>query len=120
MLIELNHYGKKMQEFEDHAVPTTAKKGMGGLAMRVIRPGENIKDLAARDLIRCALSLDYVHAAVIGTDSLKVLKENLDLVKNFTPRKDSKMREMRTALAPFYRYERLVWMEPWYKDVMMV
>lgn len=120
MLIALNHYQKGKQKFEEHAVPTAAKKGMGVLVMKVIRPRENIKTLAASDLIRYALTLDHVHAAVIGTDSLEVLKENIALVKNFKPLSDDKMREMRTALAPFYRHEQLVWMQPWYHDGMLV
>jgi uncharacterized protein len=120
MLIALNHHQKGKQKFEEHAVPAAAKKGMGVLAMKVIRPRENIKNLAARDLARYALSLENVNAAVIGTDSLAVLKENIDIVKYFKPLNDSEMREMQTALAPFYRHEKLVWMQPWYQDGMIV
>ena len=116
MLIALNHYQKGNEKFEEHAVPFAAQKGMGVLAMKVIRPREKNKNLKATDLIRYALSLKHVNAAVIGTDSLTVLKQNIELIKNFKPLSDPEMERLRVALAPFYRHEGLEWMHPAYED----
>ena len=72
MLIAMNHQ-KKEENFEELPVPYAAKKGMGVLAMKVIRPRETVESLDPKDLIRYALSLEGVTAAVVGTDSIKVL-----------------------------------------------
>ena len=74
MLIALNHQEQGKQPFEEQPVPFAAKKGMGVLAMKVIRPRETVNGLNPDDLIRYALSLNGVTAAVIGTDSLEVLQ----------------------------------------------
>jgi len=116
MLIALNHYSKGQEKFEEHAVPYAAQKGMGVIVMKVIRPRETVKNLRVEDLIRYALSLEHVNAAVIGTDSLEVLKQNIDLIKNFQPMTEQEMIRIRTALTPFYRHERLEWMHERYRD----
>ncbi|HKJ68974.1 MAG TPA: aldo/keto reductase [bacterium] len=116
MLIALNHYQQGNQPFEEKAIPTAKSKGMGVIVMKVIRPRETVRSVTPRDLIRYALSLKNADAAVVGTDSLQVLKENIQLVKNFTPMTDSEMEEMHSALTPFYRHQGLEWMEPHYQD----
>ena len=119
MLIAMNHL-RKEQRFEEQAVPAAGRKGMGVLAMKVIRPRETIKSLNPRDLIGYALSLDHISAAVIGMDSLAVLKDGIDLIQNFRPLSPPKMEEIRARLAPFYRHEQLAWMQPGYEDGMYV
>ncbi len=119
MLIAMNHQ-LPGQPFEEQAVPAAASKGMGILAMKVIRPRENINSLQPSELIRYALSLENISAAVIGIDSLAVLKDNINLVQNFAPLSPSRMEEISVKLTPFYRHENLVWMEPWYEDGMQI
>jgi len=120
MLIALNHHQKGEQKFEQQAVPAAAEKGMGVLVMKVIRPRETVENLNPRNLVRYALSLDFVHSAVIGTDSLKVMKENIELIKKFKPMDEKEMQEIRAVLAPFYRHENLDWMSPGYVDGRLV
>ncbi|MDJ0843329.1 aldo/keto reductase [Crocosphaera sp.] len=119
MLIAMNHYYTK-QKFEEQAVPAAAKKGMGILAMKAVRPRENIDNLNPQDLISYALSLEHISSAVIGIDSLQILKDNIELVKNFTPLSPSRMEEIRASLTPFYNHENLAWMKPNYVDGMNV
>ncbi|MDJ0574288.1 MAG: aldo/keto reductase [Xenococcaceae cyanobacterium MO_234.B1] len=119
MLIAMNHQ-RKEQRFEEQAVPAAGSKGMGVLAMKVVRPRETIKSLNPRELIRYALSLDHISAAVVGMDSLAVLKDGIDLIQNFRPLSAPRIEEIRVRLAPFYRHEKLVWMQPWYEDGMDV
>ena len=116
MLIALNHYSKGQEKFEEHAVPYAAQKGMGVIVMKAIRPRETVKSLQVKDLIRYALSLEHVNAAVIGTDSMEVLKQNIELIKNFRPMSEQEMIQIRSALAPFYRHEKLEWMHEPYRD----
>jgi len=117
MLIALDHNvpdGK--QQFEKLSMPAAAKKGMGILAMKVIRPRETVEGLAPESLINYALSLKHVSAAVIGTDSIDVVKANVELVKNFKPMPESEMQKLRMALRPFHRGGRVPWLQPGYFD----
>lgn len=116
MLIALNHYEERKGDFEKQAVPAAADRDMGVLAMKVIRPRETVEGVKPEDLIRYALSLPHVHAAVIGTDSLDVLKKNIQLVKNYKPMTQEAMRDMRSVLSPFFAGRNLRWMSPGYSD----
>lgn len=116
MLIALNHHRDGEQKFEEQAVPAAGQKNMGVMAMKVIRPREITPDLSAQDLIRYALTLSHVDTAVIGMDSLEVLKENIQLLKHFEPLPESRMQELKTSLVPFYQRHNLPWMSPYYRD----
>jgi len=115
MLIALNHQ-KQGEKFEEQPVPFASKKGMGVLAMKVIRPRETVNGLDPKDLVRYALSLDGVTAAVIGTDSLEVLEKNVETIRNFETLSQEKMNELHAALDPFYQSKQLPWMQPGYFD----
>ena len=47
MLIALNHFSSKNENFEKHAVPVAAEKGLGIMVMKVIRPRETLKNLSS-------------------------------------------------------------------------
>ncbi len=117
MLIALNHQ-KKGEKFEEQPVPFAASKGMGVLAMKVIRPRETVGGLDPEELVRYALSLDGVTAAVIGTDSMDVLKNNIATISDFEPLGEEKMQELHVKLHPFYKNNELPWMQPGYYDGM--
>ncbi len=117
MMIALNHMVKTGEEdFEGHAVPFAAKKGMGVIAMKVIRPRESVEGLDPSDLIRYALTLDYFSVANIGTDNMDVLKSNLNLVRNFKPLSEPEMDKITASLDPFFRHHNVAWMQPGYAD----
>jgi len=117
MMMALNHQSiDGTQKFEELPAPLAMKKGMGVVAMKVIRPRETINGLAASDLVRYALSLKDFHLANIGMDSMEVLKSNLETLRDFTPLDDAKMDELRLALQPFYKGHNLDWMKPAYLD----
>jgi len=116
MLIALNHYEERIGDFEKQAIPTAAQKGMGILAMKVIRPQETIEGVKPGELIRYALSLPHVNAAAIGTDSLDVLKKNIELVKYFKPMSQQEMARLGKVLSPFFSGKNLAWLQPGYSD----
>jgi hypothetical protein len=116
MLIALNHYGEKVGDMENFAIPQAAEKKMGIIVMKVIRPRENIQNLKAEDLIRYALSLEKPHVAVIGTDSLEVVKKNRELLLNFSPMSPEEMQKIRGDLEPFFAGKNVPWMQPGYRD----
>ena len=116
MLIALNHYQGHTGDFEKGAIPAAARKNMGILAMKVIRPQETVQGVIPAELIRYALSLDHVHAAVIGMDSLAVLQKNIDLAKGYTQMSTAQLKRMDTRLKPFFGSRNLEWMDPSYTD----
>ncbi len=115
MLIALNHQ-RAQENFEELPIPYAAQKGMGVLVMKVIRPRETVSGLDPKELIRYALSLKSVTSAVIGTDSLEVLKSNMALVKNFKALSEKRMQELHVELGPFYQNQHLPWMKADYRD----
>lgn len=117
MMIALNHQVPSGEEqFEELPVPFAANKGMGVVAMKVVRPRETVEGLAVSDLVQYALTLDHFTLANIAHSSLEVLKENLALLKEFKPFDKQKMEDLHIALGSFYRHENLPWMNPGYID----
>lgn len=116
MLIALNHYAERKGDMENFAIPQAARKNMGIIVMKVIRPRENILSLKTEDLIRYALSLKRPHVAVIGTDSLEVVKKNGELLRNFNPMSLEEMEKIRKDLDPYFASNQVPWMQPGYTD----
>ncbi|MDF1576157.1 MAG: aldo/keto reductase [Bacteroidales bacterium] len=117
MMMALNHQSAGgSEDFEGLPAPLARQKGMGLVAMKVIRPRETIPGLPAGDLIRYALTLNEFHMINIGTDSKEVLHANLEILRDFTPLGEEKMEEIRLALYPFYQGKGLAWMHPAYQD----
>ncbi len=116
MLIALNHYAERKGDMEKDAVPAAADKGLGISVIKVLRPRETTAGFAPAELIRYALSLPHVHSAMIGTDSLDVIRKNAALLKSFVPLGPAETAALSVRLAPFFAGENLPWMDPHYKD----
>jgi aryl-alcohol dehydrogenase-like predicted oxidoreductase len=117
MMMALNHQSTDgAEDFEGLPAPLARQKRMGVVAMKVIRPRETVNGLVANDLVRYALSLADFHMANIGIDSMEVLQSNLEVLQNFAPLDEEKMKELRLALQPFYNGHNLPWMHPEYLD----
>lgn len=117
MMMALNHQvADGTENFEGLPAPYAMNKGMGVVAMKVIRPRETVAGLDAGDLIRYALTLNDFHMINIGIDNLDLLKANIDILRDFTPLEEAKMEEIRMALQPFYRSKDLAWMKQGYRD----
>jgi len=120
MMIALNHHVPGGEErFQEHAVPFAANKGMGVVAMKVIRPRETVQNLSPEILIRYALSEDHFSLANIGTDSIEVLEANLALIRDFKPLDPEEIKDVQAALEPFFQHQNLAWMDPSYVDGRM-
>jgi len=119
MQIALNHYYEReeeKQDFENKSVPVAAKKGLGVIGMKVIRPRETVKALKPEQLIRYALSLKKLDMCVISMDRLELVKANIGLLKSFKPLGKEEMDELRVMIRPFYRGQDVAWMQPGYRD----
>jgi aryl-alcohol dehydrogenase-like predicted oxidoreductase len=116
MLIALNHYEERHGDFEGGAIPAAASRQMGVMIIKAVRPRETVAGLDPADLIRYALTLPLVHAAVVGTDSVEVVRKNASLLRNFKPLSAEEMGRLRVKLEPFYAGAALPWMRPGYRD----
>lgn len=116
MLIALNHYAERKGDFEKQAIPAAARKRMGILVMKVIRPRETVKGISPEELIRYALSLEHATAAAVGIDSLEVLKKNITLVRNFRKMSSKEMQKIGKNLESFFAGTHMEWMKPGYTD----
>jgi len=116
MLIALNHYQERRGDFEGGAIPVASAKGMGIMIIKAVRPRETVKEVAAEDLLRYALSLPLVHSAVVGTDSLEVVRKNAALLRDFRPLSPAEMERLAVKLEPFFAGNYMPWMRPGYSD----
>jgi len=115
MMVALNHYTKG-EKLEEEAFPFAIEKGLGVVCMKALRPRDNIEGLSAETLIRYALTYEDFSLVNIGMDSMEVLKENIALVKNYTPLNDQEMKEVQATLTPFFQHKDVEWMHPSYVD----
>jgi predicted aldo/keto reductase-like oxidoreductase len=116
MLIALNHYEERRGDFEGGAIPAAASRKMGVMIIKAVRPRETVVGLDPADLIRYALTLPLVHAAVVGTDSVEVVRKNTALLRDFKPLSAEEMGRLRVKLDPFFAGASLPWMRPGYRD----
>jgi aryl-alcohol dehydrogenase-like predicted oxidoreductase len=116
MLIALNHYQERHGDFEGGAIPVAASRKMGVMVIKSVRPRETVAGLAPADLIRYALTLPLVHAAVVGTDSVEVVRKNAALLRDFRPLPAEEMRRLTVKLEPFFAGASLPWLRPGYRD----
>ena len=119
MLIALNHQQQGKEGFEENPIPYAYNKGMGVIAMKVIRPRETVAGLNPNDLVKYALSLKGVTVPIIGMETKEVVQKNIDIIKDFKePLSDEKMQELQLALEPFFKSKKLPWLQPGYYDGM--
>lgn len=116
MLIAMNQEGGYKHKRQELAIPAAKARGMGILLMKTVRPKETIPGIDPNLLIRYAMSVKGPDAVVIGMDSLEIVKANLDLLRNFKPLDDARMKELALQLTPFYNHQNLPWMQPGYCD----
>ncbi|SHF21348.1 Predicted oxidoreductase of the aldo/keto reductase family [Mariniphaga anaerophila] len=116
MLIALNHWGKVRFPREEKSLPMVRSKGLGVMVMKVLRPRDSDPSISPKELIRYGLSLKAAHGAVVGIDSMKVLQENIKLLKSFEPMTSEEMKTMTVCLDPFFHHNNMPWMTPGYCD----
>ena len=105
VLVALDHHRGGKEPFEEKLIPAAARQGLGVSVMKVIRPREKVRDIPPEKLIRYALSVPGVSAAVIGMDSLEVLRKNVQLLRHFKPLSEDEFRSLRTSMLPFFDSE---------------
>ena len=91
------------RSFLHTVMPILAKRDIGIIGMKSLAgTGANIlkTGVSAREAIRYALSLP-VHALVVGMDSVEILRQDLSIVRGFTPLAESELKLLLAKVAPF-------------------
>ncbi|MGI9105642.1 MAG: aldo/keto reductase [Pyrinomonadaceae bacterium] len=98
----LNCFDATFRSFEQQVLPEVMRRGIAPLGMKSMGgEGDPIKRRAvtATEALRYAMSLP-VATTVSGIDSLKVLRQNLRIARDFAPMPAAEMQALRTRCAP--------------------
>ncbi len=93
----LNAFDATFRSFETHVLPEARRQGLAVFGMKSMGgSGEMIKKggLTPAEALHYAMSLP-VTTTISGINSMEVLKQNLEIVSNFTPLSESQMNELR-------------------------
>jgi aryl-alcohol dehydrogenase-like predicted oxidoreductase len=99
----LNCFDATFRSFEQQVLPELARQGIAPIGMKSLGgEGDAVKKRAvgAKEALRYAMSLP-VAVTVTGIDSLKVLRQNVSVARDFTPMSKAEMQRMRARCAPF-------------------
>jgi aryl-alcohol dehydrogenase-like predicted oxidoreductase len=99
----LNVFDGTYRSFEQEVLPVLIRRGVAPLAMKTLSGnGEPIKQglVTVEEALRYVLSLP-VSSVVSGIDSREVLRQNLDILRRFTPMTASEMEALRTRVAAY-------------------
>lgn len=99
--LPLNVLDGTFRSFEQKVLPALNLRGIAALGMKSLcGDGGPVKKkvVTPKDALRYALSLP-VAAIVSGVDSLKVLRQNLRIVRNFKPMSPEEMERLRSKCA---------------------
>lgn len=99
----LNVFDGTYRSFEQEVLPVLNQRGIAPLAMKSLSGNaEPIKKgiVTVEEALRYVLSLP-VASVVSGIDSRDVLRQNLDIVRRFTPMTAAESHALRTRVAPF-------------------
>ncbi|MGH7166343.1 MAG: aldo/keto reductase [Nitrospiraceae bacterium] len=103
--LPLNVFDGTYRSFERDVLPVLNQRGIAPLAMKTLSGnGESIKQgiVTVEEALRYVLSLP-VASVVSGIDSRQVLRQNLEVVRRFTPMTAAEMEALRTRVAPYAR-----------------
>ncbi len=101
--LPLNVFDGTYRSFEQEVLPVLAQRGIAPLAMKTLSGNaEPITRglLTPEEALRYVLSLP-VASVVSGIDSPAVLRQNLDIVRRFTPMAAAERSALRARLAPY-------------------
>lgn len=116
MQIAMNHWGNHENDRKGISIPAAMGEQMGVILMKAVRPRDQDPSIDGSDLIRYALSLKGPSTLSVGMESKEVMDKNLELLRGFSPMEEDEMRKMARALLPFYKHEKLEWMDHHYQD----
>lgn len=93
----LNPFDASFRSFEEHVLPEARKRGMAVFGMKSLGgSGEMVRRGSATvaQALRYAMSLP-VTTTISGMNSMDILKQNLEIVTNFSPMNEHELAELR-------------------------
>lgn len=106
-------------KYEDDLLPLARERNMGVIAMKTVRHARGA-DLKGTDLIRYALSLEGVHSAIVGLDTLAHLRDNLEIASNFIHMPEDERAELSKTAVRVLANTTEPWNRPGYQDGKLV
>jgi aryl-alcohol dehydrogenase-like predicted oxidoreductase len=105
------------RNYANIALPAAQKKGMGVIAIKVIR-GLVGKDASSKELFEYVWTENSVNSAMIGHVGMKFLNENIKLAVNYGKANQASIdrKELELRLASYAGPHALVWARPGYRD----
>lgn len=103
--------------YEDDILPLAAETNMGVIAMKCVRHARDA-DLKGSDLIRYSLSLEGVHTAIVGLDTLAHLNENVAMASTFQPLDATARKRMSDHVQLALAGHPAPWDRPGYEDAV--
>lgn len=98
--LPLNGFDATFRSFEQRVLPELKKQGIAPIGMKSFGGGRAVKPKAVTpaEALRYAMSLPVV-TTVSGMDSIRVLRQNLRIAREFTPMTRQEMQTYRTRVA---------------------
>jgi aryl-alcohol dehydrogenase-like predicted oxidoreductase len=88
------------RSFTGEILPLLTERGIGAIGMKSLAGGQILKiDISVKEAISYALSLP-IHSLVSGMDSLKVLEQNLEIVRSWKPLSTEEQATLLERVAP--------------------
>jgi len=94
----INPFDPSFRSFEKNVLPVAVQKGMAVFSMKSMSgSGESIVSgaLTPTEALSYAMSVPGVSTTISGMDSLEVLNQNLEILRNFKPLSDKQMDDLR-------------------------
>lgn len=101
--LPLNCFDASFRSFEQQVLPELQKRGIAAIGMKSLSgSGEPVKNrvITPQEGLRYAMSLP-VTTTVSGIDSLQVLRQNLNIARNFKPMSTEEMQALRSRYARY-------------------
>jgi aryl-alcohol dehydrogenase-like predicted oxidoreductase len=105
--------------YEAELLPLARERKIGVIAMKTIRYGRQA-NMPAKELLRYALSLNGVHTAIVGLDSLAHLNENASMASSFKSMKEADRSELHRRVSHALAGTLAPWDRPGYVDGQVV
>jgi aryl-alcohol dehydrogenase-like predicted oxidoreductase len=106
----LNPFDYSYRSFQQEVLPVAAERGLAVFGMKSMGgSGEMIAQgaLTPTEALAFAMSLPGVSTTISGMDSMRVLDQNLEILRNFKPLSEQQIGELRSYAKEFDdgRYE---------------
>jgi aryl-alcohol dehydrogenase-like predicted oxidoreductase len=94
--LPLNCFDASFRSFEQQVVPELLKRGIAPIGMKSFGDGRSVKDKAVtpKEALSYAMSLP-VATTISGIDSMRVLKQNVEIASRFKPLSPRQMEALR-------------------------